>query len=885
VTDTNRLATALADRYRLERELGSGGMATVYLAHDVRHDRPVALKVLRPELAAILGGERFLHEIKTTANLQHPHILPLHDSGEVDGTVFYVMPYVEGESLRDRLNREKQLPVDDALRITREIASALDYAHRHGVIHRDIKPENVLLHDGQALVADFGIALAASSAGGSRMTETGMSLGTPHYMSPEQAMGERALTARSDVYALGCVLYEMLTGDPPFTGSTAQAIVAKVLTEKPLEIRRLRDTVPESVDVAVRVALAKLPADRFGSAAEFASALAPGATTSIPRDEGARSRIGARVPRVAWLGWGLAAAASALAVWGWLRPAAESSQSTVRLAIAFPKEEPFLHFNNNTFAVAPDGKSFVYPVGAGPSDFQLWSRRFDALTGSPIPGTHNAYEPAFSPDGRSLAFTAGTTKGELVVVPVAGGLPTTLVGDSAANGGSSWGDDGFVYFASTKDIRRVPATGGRAEVVVPRDSSLGKAPALFRPEILPGGKWLLYVAGAGASAEILARRLQTREVKRLGPGIMARYLPPGFLVMVQNDGKVGVARFDARSATLDGPAQPLVEGVQVLPFNNGAALALSRSGTLIYSAFQNRLGTPVWVDRGGTVHEIEPHWTDSYDNPSLSPDGSRVALSLRTGTGLDIWIKRLGGPLSRLTLNGNGNLRPSWSPDGKSVLFASADGGLYSGLADGSAAPVRVPTDSGARPSYEGLWSADRQWLIFRVGGGGAEGRDIYARRSGSDSAVIPLLASPADEYAPALSDDGRWLAYVSDESGRAEVYVRPFPAVHDGKWQVSTTGGSEPVWAHSGRELFYRNGANQLMAAAIASGSRLPIGEQHALFDAGQFAAEGIHADYAVSPDDRRFLMIRQEPNPTGAVVVVFNWLQEIRSRLGPAR
>jgi serine/threonine-protein kinase len=196
-----------------------------------------------------------------------------------------------------------------------------------------------------------------------------------------------------------------------------------------------------------------------------------------------------------------------------------------------------------------------------------------------------------------------------------------------------------------------------------------------------------------------------------------------------------------------------------------------------------------------------------------------------------------------------------------------------------------VPTDSGARPSYEGLWSADRQWLIFRVGGGGAEGRDIYARRSGSDSAVIPLLASPADEYAPALSDDGRWLAYVSDESGRAEVYVRPFPAVHDGKWQVSTTGGSEPVWAHSGRELFYRNGANQLMAAAIASGSRLPIGEQHALFDAGQFAAEGIHADYAVSPDDRRFLMIRQEPNPTGAVVVVFNWLQEIRSRLGPAR
>ena len=229
----SRLQVALADRYRIESEIGAGGMATVYLAQDLRHDRRVALKVLRPELAAVIGAERFLAEIKLTANLQHPHILPLFDSGEADCFLFYVMPFVEGESLRDRLNREKQLPVAEAVRIATEVASALDYAHRHGVVHRDIKPENILLHDGRALVADFGIALAASKAGGNRMTETGMSLGTPHYMSPEQAMGEREITARSDVYALGGVLYEMLTGDPPFTGSTAQAIVARVLTETP----------------------------------------------------------------------------------------------------------------------------------------------------------------------------------------------------------------------------------------------------------------------------------------------------------------------------------------------------------------------------------------------------------------------------------------------------------------------------------------------------------------------------------------------------------------------------------------------------------------------------------------------------------------------------
>src|SRR5512141_2729783 len=279
-----RLSTALADRYRLERELGAGGMATVYLAQDLKHDRKVAVKVLRPELAAVIGADRFLSEIKTTANLQHPHILPLFDSGAADSFLFYVMPFVEGESLRDRLNREKQLPIADAVRIATEVASALDYAHRHAVIHRDVKPENILLHDGQALVADFGIALAASKSGGSRMTETGMSLGTPHYMSPEQAMGEREITARSDVYALGAMTYEMLVGEPPFTGPTAQAIVAKVLTAEPAGLTAQRRSVPPAVEDAVLTALAKLPADRFATAAEFAAALATPmtATRRIP---------------------------------------------------------------------------------------------------------------------------------------------------------------------------------------------------------------------------------------------------------------------------------------------------------------------------------------------------------------------------------------------------------------------------------------------------------------------------------------------------------------------------------------------------------------------------------------------------------------------------
>jgi len=267
------LTAALAGRYRLERELGEGGMATVYLAHDLKHNRRVALKVLKPELAAVLGAQRFLQEIQVTANLQHPHILPLYDSGSADGALFYVMPLVQGESLRDRLDREKLLSVDEAIRITRQVAGALDFAHRQGIVHRDIKPGNILLHDGEALLADFGIALALTEAAGGRLTGTGLSIGTVQYMSPEQAAGERDLDGRSDIYSLGAVTYEMLAGEPPVTGPSVQAMIGKLMTERPTSLRVVRDVVPPPLDDAVMRALAKMPTDRFSSAREFADAL------------------------------------------------------------------------------------------------------------------------------------------------------------------------------------------------------------------------------------------------------------------------------------------------------------------------------------------------------------------------------------------------------------------------------------------------------------------------------------------------------------------------------------------------------------------------------------------------------------------------------------
>ncbi len=360
--------------------------------------------MLRPELAAVIGAERFLSEIKTTANLQHPHILPLFDSGEADSFLFYVMPYVQGETVRDRISREKQLPVADAVRITTEIAAALDYAHRHGVIHRDIKPENILLHDGSALVADFGIALAASKAGGTRMTETGMSLGTPHYMSPEQAMGDREITARSDVYALGCVAYEMLVGEPPFTGPTAQAIIARVMTEDPRTLAGQRRTIPPGVEAAVFTALEKLPADRFAHGRRIrgcarrpdhddaATWLPAGGRRQAPELAGGRrARASSPCLRGTWSG----TEAPIPAAWAptrWCGPRSRSAtasscgrSATIRLAID------------------PAGRriAFVGPDGTGA---QLWVRELDQPVAHPLPDTKGAFAPFFSPDGQSIGF-------------------------------------------------------------------------------------------------------------------------------------------------------------------------------------------------------------------------------------------------------------------------------------------------------------------------------------------------------------------------------------------------------------------------------------------------------------------------------------------------
>ena len=434
----SRLNAALEGRYAIERELGEGGMATVYLADDLKHERKVALKVLKPELAAVVGAERFLAEIKTTANLQHPHILPLFDSGEADTFLFYVMPYVEGETLREKLDRQHQLPVDEAVRITTNVAEALEYAHSHGVVHRDIKPANILLQAGKPVISDFGIALAVGMAGGGRLTENGLSLGTPHYMSPEQATGDLSVGAATDIYALGCVLYEMLVGEPPYTGPNAQAVLGQIIAGEAASATKHRTSVPVNVDAALRCALEKIPADRFTSAQELAKALG---------DEhfryGELATVGASAPEGPWnrltiATTTLAAVLTLTLAWSFLRP--QPPGPITRFTLTPPESQALEPNQGVNLTLSHDGSRIVY---RGPT--QLLQRPINQLEIEQIPGTEEARNPVLSPDGNSVAFTGG---GSLKTISLLGGPAFTVVASGVPNagGGLDWGSDGILYF-------------------------------------------------------------------------------------------------------------------------------------------------------------------------------------------------------------------------------------------------------------------------------------------------------------------------------------------------------------------------------------------------------------------------------------------------------
>ena len=887
----DRISRALAGRYEIEAEAGRGGMATVYRAKDLKHHRTVAIKVLHPFLAHSLGVDRFLAEIETTAGLLHPHILPLFDSGEADGLLFYVMPFVEGESLRQRLERERQLPVEDAVQIATRMAEALDYAHRRNVIHRDIKPGNVLLQDGQPAIADFGIALAVGAARTDRLTQAGHSLGTPRYMSPEQVTGDQVVGPASDQYALACVLHEMLVGEPPHTGGSTDSVLRKIVRGLEVSPREVRKSIPRHVDSAIRRALERLPADRFREAKDFAQALVD--PTFRYGDQGEAAAAGRW--RSLALGFAsLLAIVTGVAAWSWLRP--EPPAPVQRFTVTPPPARAMISpYIGVGLALSSAGDQLVY-VGVGPEGQQLWHRRLDALTPTPVPWTEGAENPVFSPDGSTIAFREGAN---LKTVSLRGGIATVLLSEGITGRYMDWGPDGFIYLASDSIIARVRPSGGSLE---PFTTKFPGARTRL-PRALPDNAGLLVTLrkNAAAQATIGVVGPNGGEVRELLPGLSARYAASGHLVYGTPGGTMMAAPFDLDRLEVTGESRVVVEGLDVRIPGLGAQFSISDDGTLAYrTAATADLYQPVWVDRSGGSAPIESSWSFAADltnsSLALSPSGDRLLMTQPRGVGggSDIWMKDLeDGSLTRLTTEGIQNRRPSWSPDGTAVHYVHVDGSgpeVRQRQADGAGGAPTVLlgapqlTGAGVSPPSEAFVSNSGEWLVVRTGSTDDRSNpDIYGMRLGVDTLVRPLVAASDVEWAPNLSPDGRWLAYASDESGRREVYVRPFPDVDSGKHRVSESGGDNPVWSRSGTELFYRDGADQLVSAQVSTGGGFSIASRSPLFSASGYLRGDGHPMYDVAPDGDRFVMLARAPvQALAELVIVQNWFEEL-TRLVP--
>ncbi|MEE8362416.1 MAG: protein kinase [Gemmatimonadales bacterium] len=729
MTDLDRLTTALSDRYRIERELGRGGMATVYLAEDVKHHREVAVKVLHPELGEVLGKERFLREIETAARLSHPHILPLHDSGEIDGFLFFVMPLAEDESLRDRLDREKQLPIEDALRIAREVADALSYAHSHGVVHRDIKPENILLSSGHAVVADFGIARAVSAAGGDKLTETGMAIGTPSYMSPEQAAGEQDIDGRSDLYALGCVLYEMLAGQPPFTGPTTESVIHQHMTAEAMSLTSIRPAVPAEVAGVVQRAMAKTPADRFSPAAQFAEALAAPGRVPAPAPAAAAKRR-----------WLLPVAAAGVLVVAAVVVMSRGGGGGEAITIGAARQvtlDPGLEVDP---AISPDGEMIAYAAGS-PRNMQIFVRQIGGgrtiqLTDD---STINHRSPRWSANGSDIAYQRSDSV--IAVVGALGGPARPLIRFEPDDTEQASYSGIIMGFDWADGESRVVYSLGWPGRIYSQDMDTGERIAItdvgenFSPAISPDGGWVAYVRDNAifvfGTADFANEAVSSIAISPMDGGpvvaitdgtslnVSPQWLPDGrtLLWVSDRDGSR-----DIYQLVLSGSMEPTSEPRRLTTGLDVHTFSVSADGRrLAYTSLAS--SSNVWAvdlpsDPPGSAREAVPltRGNQIVEGMDVTQDGGTLVFDSNRGGNYDIYTVAVGEwePL-RLTSDSAPEFSPKFSADGSSIAYHSMRSGnrdLFTMSRDGTGNQRHT---SGPEQDLDPDWAPDDSALVFLV--------------------------------------------------------------------------------------------------------------------------------------------------------------------------
>jgi eukaryotic-like serine/threonine-protein kinase len=902
--------------YEIQSLLGAGGMGEVYRARDTKLGRDVALKVL-PEAFAKDADRmaRFKREAQVLASLNHPNIATIYGLEESGGARALVMELVEGPTLAERL-KSGAIPLEGALPIAKQVADALEAAHERGIIHRDLKPANIkVTPEGAVKVLDFGLAKALDVAVMSSSptatppqdsptlsmaaTQAGVILGTAAYMSPEQARGKGA-DRRADIWAFGCVLFEILTGVRAFEGETVSDTLAAVLKSE-ADWSALPAEAPPRIRDLVRRCLNKDPRQRLQAIGDARIAIEEtlsGTDTRPPlspllTEEGKREARGGDPWRRA-IPWSLAALAVlslGVALWSLMRAPRPPTRPVARLVVALPPTEQLALGPHPAIALSPDGSRLVYVARHG-GGTHLYTRPIARFEAALMPGTEGAESPFFSPDGQSVGFFAD---GKLKRVSVSGGAPLTLC-SAPTNRGGSWAPDDTIIFAPaiTLGLFEVPAAGGTPKPLTVPDRKKGEYGHRW-PQILPGGKAVLFTIWTGAyfdEARIGVLSLETGERRVLiEGGTYARYIPSGHMVYARAGGLLAVP-FDLKRLEVTGPSVSILEGVSMNPTFGGAEFSSSSDGSLVYvpggsSAVERTL---LWVDRKGEARPL-PAPPRAYLSPRLSPDGQRLAVSIE-GTNAGLWLYDLArGTLTRLTETAGAIPFPIWTPDGKRVTFLSALGGalnLYWMPADGSGAAERLTTSENTQ--WPGSWSPNGLVLAFSESDP-TTGSDIWVLRLADDPSTPlgagrkaqPFLQTPSNESGGIFSPDGRWLAYVSDESGRQEVYLRPFPGP-GGRLQISTEGGIEPVWARNGRELFYRNG-DKMMVVAVETKGEFAAAKPKVLFEAHyETSVFTFEPNYDVIPDAQSFIMIKgseQESAPT-QVNVVLNWFEELK-RLAP--